>query len=119
MAFDGYHADDHAYTRQYYAPTRPLSRQPSQESIRTELCDGPLLQDADATPKVGVEAVEMEMEMEVEVEVPGKAVSGVTDRAELIERLKRGESPTWVPSRHVSFLLWSNERFIATSTGHR
>ena len=25
-----------------------------------------------------------------------------TDRAELIERLKRGESPTWVPNRAVS-----------------
>ena len=25
-----------------------------------------------------------------------------TDRAELIERLKRGESPTWVPNQAVS-----------------
>lgn len=32
-------------------------------------------------------------------------VSGVTDRAELIERIKAGETPTWVPNRNVRSLL--------------
>jgi hypothetical protein len=26
---------------------------------------------------------------------------GTSDRVELIERLKRGESPTWLPNRNV------------------
>lgn len=64
---------------------RGLSRRLSEESIRTELCEGPI---PDSPPK----AVTPEKES-------GNAVS---DRAELIERLKRGESPTWVPNRHVS-----------------
>jgi len=28
-------------------------------------------------------------------------VSGITDRAELIERIKAGETPTWIPTRNV------------------
>jgi len=32
-------------------------------------------------------------------------VSGITDRAELIERIKAGETPTWVPNRNVRSLL--------------
>jgi hypothetical protein len=60
------------------------SRRLSEESIRTELCEGPLL---DSPPKPAT---------------PEEAVSrAVSDRAELIERLKRGESPTWIPNRHV------------------
>jgi hypothetical protein len=63
---------------------RSLSRRVSEESIRTELCEGPIPDSPPkaATPEPGVE-------------------NAVSDRAELIERLKRGESPTWVPNRHV------------------
>lgn len=64
-----------------------LHRKVSEESIRTELCEGPLLDSPrPSTPE----------------RVSEQETTTVTDRAELIERLKRGESPTWVPSRTVS-----------------
>jgi len=80
-------ADDHPDTnlaQPFEGAHRSLSRRASEESIRTELCEGPIPDSPPkaATPEQGVE----------------KAVS---DRAELIERLKRGESPTWIPNRHV------------------
>ncbi|OHW90475.1 hypothetical protein CSPAE12_10950 [Colletotrichum incanum] len=60
-----------------------LVRKLSEESIRTELCEGPILESPrPSTPESDAAAV-------------------TSDRAELIERLKRGESPTWVPNRHV------------------
>ncbi|MCJ1474476.1 hypothetical protein MMC13_003134 [Lambiella insularis] len=65
-----------------------IERRISEESIRTEFCEGPILEDVDATSPGFTD--------------PGPtAISGVeiSDRAELIERLKRGESPTWVPNR--------------------
>src|SRR5688572_16402342 len=55
-------------------------RRLSEESIRTELCEGPLPD----SPKLTTPERE----------------NVTSDRAELIERLKRGESPTWIPSRH-------------------
>ncbi|KAK9773623.1 hypothetical protein AB5N19_11102 [Seiridium cardinale] len=68
-------------------PSQTLSRQLSEESIRTELCDGPIYQST--RPKT-----------------PDEEAFTCTDRAELIERLKRGESPTWVPNRHLES-IWS------------
>jgi hypothetical protein len=66
------------------AYNRPLARKASEESIRTELCDGPIPDSPrPRTPE-------------------NDAVTTCSDRQELIERLKRGESPTWVPNRHVS-----------------
>ena len=62
-----------------------LSRKLSEESIRTELCEGPV-PDSPARPMTPEQF----------------APTTCSDRAELIERLKRGESPTWVPNRHVS-----------------
>lgn len=64
-----------------------LARRLSEESIRTELCEGPV---PDSPPHAPPKTPEQEPSTEV------------SDRAELIERLKRGESPTWVPNRHVS-----------------
>lgn len=65
-------------------PIRPLNHRLSEESIRTELCEGPIL---DSPPKPVT---------------PERTLNNVvSDRAELIERLKRGESPTWIPNRHV------------------
>lgn len=63
---------------------RPLGHRISEESIRTELCEGPIPDSPrkPSTPELNISNV-------------------VSDRAELIERLKRGESPTWVPNRHV------------------
>lgn len=68
-----------------------MRRKVSEESIRTELCEGPI---SDSPPEsLGAQ--------DVEVEVLKDPSQGVSDRVELIERLKRGESPTWLPNRHV------------------
>lgn len=67
-------------------------RKLSEESIRTEFCDGP----------------EPEMPswiaaLEDKAAAMTSKDSGIrtSDRAELIERIKRGESPTWVPNKAV------------------
>jgi hypothetical protein len=70
-----------------------LRRKASEESIRTELCEGPI----SASPsELGTTPPE-----DPEVQGPREGFHGVKDRAELIERLKKGESPTWLPNRHV------------------
>jgi hypothetical protein len=66
-----------------------LTRKLSEESIRTEFCEGPIPD----SPKPKTPEPDPELELEP---------ATVSDRAELIERLKRGESPTWVPSHRVS-----------------
>ncbi|KAK3318597.1 hypothetical protein B0H66DRAFT_603175 [Apodospora peruviana] len=71
---------------------RPLNRRISEESIRTELCEGPI-PDSPSRPAT-----------------PEQELSNVvSDRAELIERLKRGESPTWIPNRHLKSLFHQND----------
>lgn len=63
-------------------------RRVSEESIRTEFCDGPI--------------PDMEMEVgSLENELGGNDEVHVSDRTQLIESLKRGESPTWVPNEAV------------------
>lgn len=66
-------------------PTSSVLRRLSEESLPTELCEGPVPNDPTrpTTPRIDEEAA-------------------ISCRAELIERLKRGESPTWIPNRHVS-----------------
>lgn len=87
-------------------PSEPSSRQPikaksSEESIPTEFCDGPL---PDAPPW---ETVEKEDDAPEEKE-QSCSRGGVctSDRNELMERIKRGESPTWIPSQTVC-AVWS------------
>ncbi|XXG98995.1 hypothetical protein Hte_005328 [Hypoxylon texense] len=64
-----------------------LRRKQSEESIRTELCEGPI-SDSPAPPAPPAPRT------------PERDLTTVcSDRSELIERLKRGESPTWRPSR--------------------
>ncbi|KAF3067065.1 hypothetical protein GL218_08801 [Daldinia childiae] len=60
-----------------------LRRKQSEESISTELCEGPIPDSP--TPQTPER----------------NSPTECSDRSELIERLKRGESPTWKPSRHV------------------
>lgn len=67
-------------------------RKCSEESIRTEFCDGP-------EPE-GLEWNRMD-EAERGPESSTAAGTRTSDRAELIERIKRGESPTWVPKQAV------------------
>ncbi|KAI0158778.1 hypothetical protein BJ166DRAFT_311827 [Pestalotiopsis sp. NC0098] len=62
---------------------RDLERRSSEESIRTDLCDGPV---SDETRSTNLE---------------DGLFTGCSDRAELIQRLKRGESPTWISNRHA------------------
>ncbi|KAK4042854.1 hypothetical protein C8A01DRAFT_33103 [Parachaetomium inaequale] len=77
------------------------TRRLSEESIRTDLCEGPLL---DSPPRPAT---------------PREAVSrAVSDRAELIERLKRGESPTWVPNRHLESLFHQDKGASPPRTPH-
>ncbi|KAK4230005.1 hypothetical protein QBC38DRAFT_61874 [Podospora fimiseda] len=80
---------------------RSLSRRLSEESIRTELCEGPVPESPFCGPST-----------------PEKTAShnvSVSDRAELIERLKRGESPTWVPNRHLESLFLENKTLSSNS----
>lgn len=74
------------------APYRPATamRKPSEESIRTEFCDGP-----EPDPPSWIQALEAKAAT-TDVKAEENKTS---DRAELIERIKRGESPTWVPSQ--------------------
>lgn len=75
----------------------PTMRRPSEESIRTEFCDGPV-PDSDGRATSPVEKV---------VAAINDTKLETSDRAELIERIKRGESPTWVPSKTVSQIISS------------
>jgi hypothetical protein len=75
-----------------------LSRRSSDESIRTEFLEGP------------IEGPLPERELSTSPEHMALAAMtderlGISDRGELIERIKRGESPTWVPNRNVSMVL--------------
>ncbi|CRK44301.1 hypothetical protein BN1723_000987 [Verticillium longisporum] len=63
-----------------------LLRKLSEESIRTELCEGPVPD----SPRPATEDADLE--------------ASTSNRAELIERLKRGESPTWIPARRLESL---------------
>ncbi|KUI68093.1 hypothetical protein VM1G_04543 [Cytospora mali] len=69
-----------------------LSRRISEESIRTELCDGPV---PDSPPNATSPR-------------PDLSMNTTSDRIELIERLKKGESPTWSPKRHLESLFRRN-----------
>lgn len=74
-----------------------VMRKPSEESIRTEFCDGPEPETPDWISGLEDKAAAM-----AECKEPGARTS---DRAELIERIKRGESPTWVPNPRVRLHL--------------
>ncbi|KAK0715689.1 hypothetical protein B0H67DRAFT_489581 [Lasiosphaeris hirsuta] len=90
------HADPVPIPTQPSERHRTLSRRVSEESIRTDLCEGPI---PDSPPKPAT---------------PEQAVSNtVSDRAELIERLKRGESPTWIPNRHLESLFHQHKPSIS------
>ncbi|KAK3990030.1 hypothetical protein QBC44DRAFT_74173 [Cladorrhinum sp. PSN332] len=104
---DGAAADDDFLQNSFSTPPKPiirrsLSRRLSEESIRTELCEGPVPESPLCKPST-----------------PEKTVFhnvSVSDRAELIERLKRGESPTWVPNRHLESLFLENKTYSPPPT---
>ncbi|KAI0599396.1 hypothetical protein F4775DRAFT_583272 [Biscogniauxia sp. FL1348] len=86
-------------------PHRTLTRKLSEESIRTELCEGPVSEapfpesPVPKTPEADVSAT-------------------CFDRAELIERLKKGESPTWIPNRHLD-PIWNQQSLSPTRSPKR
>ncbi|KIH90196.1 hypothetical protein SPBR_00154 [Sporothrix brasiliensis 5110] len=91
-------------------PTSPfVSRRMSEESIRTDLCEGPLPDTPSPLPRSFVLQPSPASDAQHGFADPSPprtppsrdASEQVTDRAELIERIKRGESPTWIPNRHV------------------
>jgi Domain of unknown function (DUF4210)/Chromosome segregation during meiosis len=69
-----------------------ITRRVSEESIRTELCEGPVLDSPEDERIIPTRALESNFKL---------PIHGTSDRVELIERLKRGESPTWLPNRNV------------------
>ena len=75
------------------SPSLPATmRRPSEESIRTEFCDGP-------EPEVPRWTTHLENQATA---IDGKEqATSTSDRAELIKRIKSGKSPTWVPSEAV------------------
>lgn len=68
-------------------------RRLSEESIRTEYCDGPV-------PDVAMDNVTTQTGRDGVVSKNREAIC--SDRTELMERIKRGESPTWIPNQAVS-----------------
>ena len=85
-----------------YRPT-PTMRKPSEESIRTEFCDGP-----EPDPPNWIRALEDKAANMAAREEENRT----SDRAELMERIKKGESPTWVPSQTLEqeYLKADSER---------
>ena len=77
----------HQPSKQEEANEDARMRKVSEESIRTEFCEGPLLENS--------------LPSERETPDPVPTSPSVSDRLELIERIKRGESPTWVPNKLV------------------
>lgn len=69
-----------------------MVRKVSEKSIRTELCDGPVPDDPTWDKARGVEKDMMSY---------SHVGTCTSDRIELMERIKRGESPTWVPKQSV------------------
>jgi len=69
-----------------------ITRRMSEESIRTELCEGPVLDSLEDESIIPARSLESNFTL---------PIHGTSDRVELIERLKRGESPTWLPNRNV------------------
>ena len=77
-------------------PFRPRHldmRNLSEESIKTEYCDGPV-------PNPATDHVTLPTGKEGRMSNKGEVIC--SDRAELMERIKRGESPTWIPNQAVS-----------------
>jgi len=70
-------------------------RRSSKDGIRTDFCDGsvPDAEGRGILPLENVVAAISDTKLET------------SDRAELIERIKRGESPTWIPTGTVSHLI--------------
>ena len=97
QAYDEWHSNEYSIEDSLIEPSAMLRRF-SEESIRTEDCEGPVPE----SPTDGLIKARQDAEGEDGLEYADHGEVLCTDRAELIERIKRGESPTWVPNRAVS-----------------
>lgn len=78
-----------------------VTRKLSEESIRTELCEGPL-PDSPENNKPNSAG-----DLNIGFTFP---ILGTSDRVELIERLKRGQNATWLPNRNLESLLHDHDQ---------
>ncbi|TWU70725.1 hypothetical protein ED733_000922 [Metarhizium rileyi] len=80
-------------------PVSPALRRLSEESLPTELYEGPVPNSPrrPSTPRIDDE-------------------TAITSRAELIERLKRGESPAWIPNRRLESILQRRDSPVSLRT---
>lgn len=70
-----------------------IARKLSEESIRTELCEGPLPDTPEDSNGVSTGNSNTSFTF---------PILGTSDRVELIERLKKGQNAAWLPNRNVS-----------------
>ena len=77
---------------EFQPPTGVLSRRLSEESIQTEFCDGP-------EPEAPRWITALEDQASAVDDKQGS--NSTSNREDLIKRIKRGESPTWIPSQTV------------------
>ncbi|KAF7956521.1 hypothetical protein EAE96_003857 [Botrytis aclada] len=75
---------------------RTIVRKDSEESIRTELCEGPVPDTPEGSKTIPTLGLDTSFE---------NSYSGASDRGDLIERLKRGESSSWFPNLNLESLL--------------
>ena len=68
----------------------PAMQRLSEGSMRTEFCDGPVDVPGWNKPESARDTMACK-----------EGGARTSDRAELMERIKRGESPTWVPKQSV------------------
>ncbi|PVH86022.1 hypothetical protein DL98DRAFT_511105 [Cadophora sp. DSE1049] len=73
-----------------------MERKVSEESIRTDLCEGPVPDSPEEERPFATAGLASNFKF---------SKTGTSDRVELIERLKRGESPTWLPNRNLESLI--------------
>ncbi|KAL8942771.1 MAG: hypothetical protein Q9216_001456 [Gyalolechia sp. 2 TL-2023] len=96
----------------------PLTTRPSEESIRTQFYDGPMHVASTSWDTVQKEVVGLGKDGS-ECSRSGVCTS---DRNELMERIKRGESPTWVPSQTLQkeYSKHNDERQLSppSKSGH-
>jgi len=92
------------------SPNEVIARKTSEESIRTELCEGPIPdspEDGRSSPKEHLEGFASK-----------ESSQGISNRVELIQRLKRGESPTWLPNRHLESMIHEYNDSAPSSTSN-
>ncbi|EDN96966.1 hypothetical protein SS1G_01894 [Sclerotinia sclerotiorum 1980 UF-70] len=70
---------------------RTIVRKDSEESIRTDLCEGPVPDTPEESKHLPTLGLDPSFNL----------CNGTSDRGEFMERLKRGEIPSWLPNYNV------------------